>query len=190
MRIIAGEFRSRRLVFPRSKKTRPMTDRAKETIFNILGDTVSGARVLDLFAGSGSMGLEALSRGATEVVFVESGVWAHKTIRQNLEALGLEKRASVLTNNFFRSVVALEKKGGKFSIIFLDPPYNQGLARKGLIRLDHSGILAPFAKIIVHHSRQEKLPESLRNLESYREKRIGQACLSFLSCTGAKTAKE
>ena len=181
MRIVSGEFRSRRLAFPKNKLTRPMTDRAKEMIFNILGETVEGAVVLDLFAGSGSLGVEALSRGAKEVTFVEHGPWAVKTIYQNLENLNLKRKAWVLTQDVFRALLRLEEQKKNFALIFLDPPYNQGLVRKVLNRLDRSDIVTPLTQLILHRTRQEKLPETLETLELLREKRIGQACLSFLS---------
>ena len=181
MRIIAGEFRSRKLVFPKSKLTRPMMDRMKESVFNILGETIEGANVLDLFAGSGSLGLEALSRGAKEVVFVENGAWAIKTIRDNLKNLALTKKASVITQEASQALKRLERDGKSFEIIFLDPPYNEGVVKKILIRLEGSVIVTPLTQIILHHSRQEKLPETLEKLEVLREKRFGQACLSFLS---------
>lgn len=158
-----------------------MTDRFKEIIFNILGDTVSGTRVLDLFAGSGSMGLEALSRGAREVTFVESGIWALRCIRRNLKDLDVERRASILPIGVFGALRKLERMKESFSIIFLDPPYNKELVKKVLKQLDQSDILFGPTQVIVHHSRQEKLPEALERLNLLREERVGQACLSFLS---------
>ena len=158
-----------------------MTDRAKETIFNILGDRVPGAHVLDLFAGSGSMGIEALSRGADSVTFVENGPWAMKSLRSNLDQLGLKNKSRIIRKNAFRAFNELEQKGEIFSLIFLDPPYNKGLVKKLLNRLDRSDIVSPLTQLLLHHSRQEKLPEPLENFVLLREKRLGQACLSFLS---------
>jgi 16S rRNA (guanine(966)-N(2))-methyltransferase RsmD len=158
-----------------------MMDRVKETIFNILGESVSGANVLDLFAGSGSLGIEALSRGANRATFVEQGPWALKSLGQNLEQLDLTNRATVVRQDVFRALRTLERKRDTFSIIFLDPPYNQGLVKKILNRLGHSAIVTPLTQLILHRSRQEKLPETLESLELFREKPIGQACLSFLS---------
>ena len=158
-----------------------MMDRAKEMIFDILGESTRQAKVLDLFAGSGSLGLEALSRGAKGVTFVEKGPWAYQSLANNLKSLGLEKRAHWLRMDVVRAIGRLEKKGENFNLIFLDPPYNQGLVKKILNRLDHSDIVTPHSQIVVHHSRQERLPETLERLEVLREKRFGQACLSFLS---------
>lgn len=156
-------------------------DRLKETIFNVLGNVLVNATVLDLFSGSGSLGLESLSRGAKRVIFVEKNPWGYKCIQKNLCRLELVDRSNLITKSVDRAIRTLEKKGEIFSIIFLDPPYNKGLVKKILNQLDHSVILTPHTQIIVHHSRQEKLPESLERIEVLREKRIGQACLSFLS---------
>lgn len=158
-----------------------MTDRAKETIFNILGDSIGGANVLDLFAGSGSMGIEALSRGASAVTFVENGPWAMKSLVSNLKQLGLGIRSRVIYKDVFRALRELEQRGEKFSFIFLDPPYNKGLVKKLLNRLGRSDIVLTLTQLLLHHSRQEKLPEPLESFVVFREKRLGQACLSFLS---------
>ena len=181
MRIISGEFRSRKLRFPKSKKTRPMTDRAKETIFNILGETVRDARVLDLFAGSGSLGLEALSRGARHATFVEEGAWAEKSLSDNVKTLGLTRQSTFLRQDVFKALRRFGNKGENFELIFLDPPYNQGVVKKLLNDLSRSAILTAQTRIVLHRSRQEKLPDSLEGLALIREKQIGQACLSFLS---------
>jgi len=181
MRIVSGDLASRRLSFPKSKKTRPMTDRAKEMIFNLLGDAIVGASVLDLFAGSGSMGIEALSRRAEAVTFVENGPWARKSILSNLDRLGLKDKSRIIYKNVFRALNRLEQEGENFSLIFLDPPYNKGLVKKLLNRLGRSDIVSPQTTLLLHHSRQEKLPEPLENFVVLREKRLGQACLSFLS---------
>lgn len=184
MRIISGQLRSRRLVFPRTRKTRPMTDRAKETIFNILGESVVQASVLDLFAGSGSLGLEALSRGASDVTFVDKGPWALRSIRENLKRLGLQKKAFLSGRGVFPALKIFEREGRKFSLVFLDPPYNKGLVKKILLRLDPSDIVTPLTQLVLHRSRQEKLPEDLEKLHLLREKQMGQSCLSFLSRRG------
>lgn len=181
MRIIGGEFRSRKIAFPSDKSTRPMTDKNRETIFNVLGETVAGAEVLDLFAGSGSMGLEALSRGAAEIVFVEDSLAAQKTILENVKRLGLGGKIRLLALDALDAVKILEKHGKKFTLIFLDPPYCQGLVKKVLNALDRSVIVPPHSQLIVHRARQEELPEGLQSIQLLREKKIGQACLSFLS---------
>ncbi|MDP3919596.1 MAG: 16S rRNA (guanine(966)-N(2))-methyltransferase RsmD [Candidatus Omnitrophota bacterium] len=180
MRIIGGELKSRRIAFPKSKLTRPMTDRTKETVFNILGSLISRKHVLDLYAGSGSLGLEALSRGATDVTFVDKADWATRVIEKNLEGLDLGDKALVLQMDVFRAITKLEKDKRRYSLIFVDPPFNRSLVKKTLLRLDQSDIVAPFGQVVVGHSNHEPLPESLGALKLARTKKIGQASLSFL----------
>ena len=180
MRIIGGKFKSRLIQFPKTKLTRPMTDRSKETLFNILGGLVVGKHVLDLYAGSGSLGLEALSRGALDVTFVDRAVWAVKVIQKNLEELNLTSRARIIKTDVLRSIDKLRKERQLFSLAFVDPPFNQSLVKKTLIKLDQSGILTPFAHIVVGHARQEEVPAELESLRLTRTVKIGQSCLSFL----------
>jgi 16S rRNA (guanine966-N2)-methyltransferase len=180
MRIISGELKSRKIQFPKNKLTRPMTDRSKETVFNILSTLVQGKHVLDLYAGSGSLGLEALSRGALDVTFVDQGDWAIKVIKQNLEDLKLARKATVIQGDVLRTIEKLRKSGQGYSLVFVDPPFNQGLVKKTLIKLDQSGIVQPFGQVVVGHTRQEELPTDLNQLKLARTKKVGQACLSFL----------
>lgn len=180
MRIIGGELKSRKIRFPKSKLTRPMTDRSKETVFNVLGGLVFGKHVLDLFAGSGSLGLEALSRGAIDTTFVDRADWAVQVIRKNLSELELESRAVVFQSDVIRAIDKLAKKKKSFSLVFIDPPFNANLVKKTLIKLDQSGIVLPFGQIVVGHTRQEEIPEAVGDFRVTRVKRIGQACLSFL----------
>jgi 16S rRNA (guanine(966)-N(2))-methyltransferase RsmD len=179
MRIISGALKSRKIRFPKTKLTRPMTDRSKETLFNILGGLVDGKHVLDLYAGSGSLGLEALSRGASDVTFVDRADWAVRVIRQNLEELKLEDAAEVMEGDALRAIDRLQKRGRKYSLIFVDPPFNKGLVKKTLLKLGQSDIVAPFAQIVVGHNRLEPLPESFQSFNLTRTKKIGQNCLSF-----------
>ena len=157
-----------------------MTDRTKETLFNVLGGLVIGKHILDLYSGSGSIGLESLSRGALDVTFVEQADWAVKVIQANLEELKLTPRSRIIKGDVLRSIDKLKKEGQLYSVVFVDPPFNQGLVKKTLNKLDLSGILTPFAHIVVGHSRQEEIPPSFQELRLTRTKRIRQACLSFL----------
>ncbi len=180
MRIIGGQLKSRKIQFPKTKLTRPMTDKSKETVFNIIGGLVTNKHVLDLYAGSGSLGLEALSRGALDVTFVDRADWATSVIRKNLSELGLQKRAEIIEADVMKAIEKLQKSGKTFSLVFVDPPFQQGLVKKTLLKLDQSGIVIPFGQIIVGHHRQEELPEDLQFLKLARTKKVGQACLSFL----------
>ncbi len=157
-----------------------MTDRSKETVFNILGGLVLGKHVLDLYAGSGSLGLESLSRGSIDAVFVDEADWAVKVIRQNLSDLGIERKGTIVQAEVLRSIDKFKKQGRQFSLVFVDPPFNKGLVKKTLLKLDQSGIVLPFGQVVVGHTRQEELPEGLQELKLARTKKFGQPCLSFL----------
>src|SRR5689334_3215888 len=154
MRIVAGALRGRELATPRSDRIRPTSDRLRETVFNILahayGDPVTDARVVDLFAGTGAMGFEALSRGARSVLFVDDGAEARGLIRTNIEALGLAGR----TKLFRRDATKLGQAGPvePFTLAFLDPPYRKGLADRALASLSAGGWLRPGALALVEEA--------------------------------------
>lgn len=154
MRIIGGEYRGRRLVAPPSQSTRPTTDRAREALFNKLQHAFPGrledARVLDLFAGSGALGLEALSRGARSCLFIEMAADARGAIRTNVEALDVQGRAKM----FRRDATRLGDVGtiAPFGLVFLDPPYGKGLGEKALLSAHNGGWLKPGALCLVEES--------------------------------------
>jgi 16S rRNA (guanine966-N2)-methyltransferase len=154
VRIVGGKFRGRSLTAPESRDIRPTADRVRESIFNILssrlGPDLGGLRVLDLFAGTGAMGLEALSRGAAHAVFVDTGADARGLIRDHIEAFGLGGVAKLLR----RDAAALGSAGtmGPFDLVFLDPPYGQRLGEKALVSLHDGGWLTPDATLVLEDS--------------------------------------
>jgi 16S rRNA (guanine966-N2)-methyltransferase len=151
MRIVAGEFRGRQLSTPGGDTTRPTAARAREALFAILSD-VSAERVLDLYAGSGALGLEALSRGAERLVLVESSRAAQQAIRANLVALGVDSRATLLPLRAEASLKALERLG-PFSLVFADPPWADAQAALAVLeKLAGSGLLAPAARLVLEHA--------------------------------------
>ena len=153
MRVIAGKARRLLLKTIDGLDTRPTTDRIKETLFNILQTQVPGSRFLDLFAGSGGIGIEALSRGAKEAVFVENNPKAMDCIRENLRFTRLEHKAATITSDVMNALYQLE--GDKiFDIIFMDPPYDRGLERKVLNYLSGSGLVYDDTTIIIEASRE------------------------------------
>lgn len=155
MRIVGGNFRGRALTGPKTQTIRPTADRLRETIFNILmhayGDPVTGARVLDLFAGTGALGLEAMSRGAVFTLFVDDGAEARALIRQNVETLGV----AGVTRIFRRDATKLGAvhPNEPFSLVFLDPPYGKGFAEKALLSAREGGWMTPDALIMVEESK-------------------------------------
>ncbi len=157
MRIIAGQFRGRSIAAPEGAHTRPTSDRVREALFNILEHGIAdfslgGVRVLDLFAGTGALGLEALSRGAAYCLFVEEDAGARGLIRRNVESLGL----TGVTKIFRRDATDLGPAPGRvgFGLAFLDPPYEQGLAERALASAARGGWLAPGAVIVIEESRR------------------------------------
>lgn len=169
MRIVAGKFRGRNLKSPSGNAIRPTADRLREAVFNILvhgfGDPVTDARVLDLFAGTGALGIEALSRGAKFALFVDDGPEARALIRENVEALGLGGASKI----FRRDAANLGKAhpNEPFSLVFADPPYGKGLAEKALASARGGGWLTPDAVIVVEEAADAKFkaPEGFEEIE-------------------------
>lgn len=180
MRIIGGKWRSRQIAAPKSEATRPTSDRLRETLFNVLGQDCTGLRVLDLYAGSGAVGLEALSRGARRVWFAEKSSPALATLRTNLRALGAEGAVVDITGvSTLLSKLAKEKTA--IDLIFLDPPwdmtqeYERTLAFLGA----HEELLNDGARVVAEHRSKVELPERVGNLERTRVLKQGDASLSF-----------
>jgi 16S rRNA (guanine966-N2)-methyltransferase len=154
MRIVGGRLGGRTLASPKSQGVRPTSDRLRESLFNILahgyGDPITGARVLDLFAGTGALGLEAMSRGAAFALLIDDGIEARALIRQNVEALGLGGVTRVFRRDATR--LGAVHPNEPFGLIFLDPPYRKGLAERGLASLREGGWLARQALVIVEEA--------------------------------------
>jgi 16S rRNA (guanine966-N2)-methyltransferase len=154
MRVVSGRLRSRPLAGPKSDAVRPTSDRLREALFNILthayGDPVTGARVLDLFAGTGALGIEAISRGAAYALFVDDGVEARALLRDNVETLGLGGVTRIFRRDATRLGPAHPLE--PFSLVFLDPPYGKGLAEKALVSVRDGGWLKPQALLVVEEA--------------------------------------
>ena len=169
MRIVGGRFRGRALRGPGSDAIRPTSDRLRETIFNILahsyGDPVSGARVLDLFAGTGAMGLEALSRGAAFALFVDDSAAARGLIRENVEAFGVGGQSRLFRRDATRLGPAAPNE--PFSLVFCDPPYGKGLAQRALASCAEGGWLTDDALVVVEEAGDATLqwPEGFALIE-------------------------
>jgi 16S rRNA (guanine966-N2)-methyltransferase len=181
MRIIAGTFRSRQLKSLKKLALRPTSDMLRETLFNILGPRVQGARFLDLFAGTGAVGIEAFSRGASLVLFVENHASAIRLIRENLSSLGIESGARVISSDAVAAVAKLQGDSAvPFDFIFLDPPYaNEGEYNGTLRALEKSLLVAESTVVIAEHRKSFALPASVGRLQQFRTLRQGDASLSF-----------
>jgi 16S rRNA (guanine(966)-N(2))-methyltransferase RsmD len=179
MRIIAGEFRGRILKAPHGLTVRPTGDRARETLFDILGPRVVGTRFLDLFAGTGAVGLEALSRGAAEAVFVENHPPALTALRANVEALGLGGRVRVLAGDWRAMLRILAREGSRFDIAFADPPYDTDLGDACLRSPEAGAMLKSGGLAILEQRRSTPPPEAPPGFRMSRSRRAGESLFSF-----------
>jgi 16S rRNA (guanine966-N2)-methyltransferase len=181
MRVIAGQAKGRRLRAPKGRELRPTADRVKEALFNILPHDLAGQRVLDLFAGTGSLSIEALSRGAEEAVMVDFSREAAEVIEENLQALKLAAKTRVLTAPVFKSVRTLARGGERFDLIFIDPPYDKELAGETMKAIAKEELLAQSGTAVAEHSVREKVEERYGGLVLADRRRYGDTQLSFFT---------
>jgi 16S rRNA (guanine966-N2)-methyltransferase len=180
MRIIGGESRGRAIRIPSGCRIRPTTDRVKGALFNILG-SLEGKSFLDLYAGCGNVGLEALSRGARGAVFVEKDLRLIETIKETLRLFGFEGRAEAIAADAEEGIRRLRKRGERFDLLFADPPYEEGSLAKIVTCLDQGELLTDNGTIILQHSLREPLEQSVTEaLTVSDQRRYGDTLLSFL----------
>lgn len=184
MRVIGGSAKRRRLVAPPGRSIRPTADRVKEALFNILAPKVPGARFLDLFAGTGSIGIEALSRGATRVVFVDRSPRAVNLIRENLRRTGMSQKSAVFGQDALTALNLLGRKGERFDLIYIDPPYKKGYETKALRSIAGRCLLAPGGLAVCESDCRDELPETVEDLVLVRRERYGDTVLSFYRTAG------
>lgn len=157
MRIIAGRWRGRPIHAPKGRGVRPTSDRVRESIFGILGPRVPGAAVLDLFSGTGAMGLEALSRGALASVLVEADAAACEVLRRNVESLGA-LGAEILRMDYRKALRLLKSRERRFRLLFLDPPYGKGIAARAAGEVAHCGVAEAGATVVLEEATRSPLP--------------------------------
>jgi 16S rRNA (guanine966-N2)-methyltransferase len=177
MRIVAGKFRGRRLQSPKNGKTRPTSDRVREALFSIIAAHIPQASVLDLFAGTGALGLEALSRGALEAVFVDQDAAAARLIHSNIALCGMQERTRVLHAPVLKALRRLAEEGRCFRLIFLDPPYGKGYLAETLPPLGE--VAAPDALTVAEHSVRDEAPAVCGKWLKCRERKYGETAISF-----------
>jgi 16S rRNA (guanine(966)-N(2))-methyltransferase RsmD len=179
MRVIGGNARGRQLKVPKGQALRPTTGRVKESLFDILPHNLSGAKVLDLFAGTGNLTIEALSRGAAQAVLVDSSAQSGKAIRENLHSLNLTNRAKLLAMPVTRALRLLARQRETFDLIFLDPPYERQLIEPALRIIDKETLLRESGVLIAEHSVREPITLHLLRLNLSDQRRYGSTALSF-----------
>lgn len=174
MRVISGEAKGRPLKAVPGEGTRPTADKVKEAIFSMIGPYFDGGTVLDLFAGTGGLGIEALSRGMEKGVFVDADRKAIETIRQNIRAVQMEHRAEIYRNDAFQALRAMAKRGRQFDLIFLDPPYRLKNVPEMLQYIEEHGIARSGTRAVVEHDAKLEYPKQigsfvLRKASTYKE---------------------
>jgi 16S rRNA (guanine966-N2)-methyltransferase len=180
MRIVGGALGGRVVRTRAGAATRPTSEKVREAIFNILGPVEPTARVLDLFAGSGALGIEALSRGAAHATFVDAAKPAVAAIRANVRELGLDDRATVIADDAVR--FAGRDAASPWRLVFVDPPYKSGLASRAVLALPRAS-LAPGAVIVIEHDRRNPPPDALGDLLRTDERRYGDTVVSFYTAS-------
>lgn len=190
MRVIAGEYRGRKLEAIEGMDIRPTADKIKGSIFNMLGNAVIECSFLDLFGGTGGVGIEALSRGARNVVFIDAGIKSIKVLKDNLKHLNIKENVEVYHTDYETAIKKLNKFNKQFDIIFIDPPYRNGMAQNALVNIDRNPILAQSGIIIVEHDSKEEMPQKVGSLIKYRVKQYSNTSLSFYNIDRETEHKE
>lgn len=182
MRIIAGKFKGHQLVTFSASHIRPTTDRVKESLFNIIAADVDGSGVIDLFSGTGNLGLEALSRGANAVTFVEKNSKSIHILKQNIKKLGVESQSKIVAQDV---ILFLNRYSGEpFDIVFADPPFTETMAHDVLLAADKSKIFSPQTIMTIESAKKERLDKEYENLIMVDQRLFGDKILSFFRLKG------
>ena len=181
IRIVSGEHKGRKLRSVRGTKIRPTADRIREAIFNILAFQIQGATVLDLYAGTGAFGIEALSRGAKSVVFVDVEKDSISVLRENIKIISLENKTKVFHWDITRNLNCLDSMRAAFNLVFMDPPYNKNMVETTLIHLHRSQSMQKEARIVVEHSFLEPVSKCGLPFEISDQRGYGKTLVSFLN---------
>lgn len=180
MRVIAGSARRLQLKAPEGMDTRPTADRVKESLFNMLTPDLYGCAFLDLFSGSGAIGIEALSRGANKAVFVDKSAVCAGIIKDNLEFTRLSERAEIIADDIYSAIDMLGYRGDKFDIIFMDPPYREGYYFHVLAEIKKAGILSPDGFVVAEAAKGYDL-NGEKDFRIIKERKCGPAVMIFLN---------
>jgi len=179
VRIISGVAGGIPIKVPPTEKTKPTLDRVKESVFSILHPYIPGTKVLDLFSGSGNLGLEALSRGADFAVFVDNSRLCTQIIKENIKKTRMEEKAQVVQSDVYRAIQHFARQGMQFDMILLDPPYAQDFVIKTLQMIEENGIIVENGLIAVEHIESEPVPDRIGSLVKVRSKHYGDTVFTF-----------
>ncbi|WP_290687084.1 16S rRNA (guanine(966)-N(2))-methyltransferase RsmD [Intestinibacter sp.] len=179
LRVISGKARGLKLNTPKNQDVRPTTDRVKESLFNIINFDIMDSNVLDLFAGTGSLGIECLSRGANKCVFVDKSKESMSIVKSNIKKARVENESITMNIDFKSAILSLGNKGEKFNIIFMDPPYYKNMFEDALSMVDQNNLLEEDGVIVVEHDTKDSFPENIGRLYKSRDKKYGKTTLTF-----------
>ena len=179
MRVISGKVRGLKLDTPKNEDVRPTTDRVKESLFNIINQYVMDSNVLDLFAGTGSLGIECLSRGALSATFVDVSKDSINIVKSNVKKSRFENESTILNLDFKSAIDRLKMQNKKFDIIFMDPPYYKNMFIDALSSIDDANLLDDDGIIVVEHDTKDKFEDKIGRLEKHKEKKYGNTTLTF-----------
>lgn len=179
MRVISGKARGQSLKAPEGLNTRPTTDRVKESIFNIIQSRLHDSVVIDLFAGSGNLGIESLSRNASKAYFIDNNKNSIKSIKENLKKTNLIDNSIVIQMEVLAGMEKLSTQGVKSNIIFLDPPYSKGFVTPTLDGISSFKLLEQDGIVVVEHKKNDEIPDSIHNFKKYRTNNYGDVAVSF-----------
>ncbi len=181
MRIISGQLGGRKLLSVSGNRTRPTSDKVRESIFNILSSRIEDAVVLDLFAGTGALGIESVSRGAATVVCIDNSPAAVRAIQNNLNAFSLGSIVKIIPWDISRNLNCIRSPQPHYDLVFMDPPYGRGLIEKTLRNLHGSQSVKPDATLVVEHSSRESIPKDLPFVSITAQRKYGKTLVSFLT---------
>ena len=179
LRVISGKARGLKLDTPKNQDVRPTTDRVKESLFNMINSYIMDSNILDLFAGTGSLGIECLSRGAKNCVFVDKSKDSINIVRSNVKKARVENESTILNVDFKDAVKRLSTQNQKFDVIFMDPPYYENMFIECLKSIDEFNLLDEDGIIVVEHDTKDLFEDSIGRLNKSREKKYGNTTLTF-----------
>lgn len=179
MRVISGKARGLKLNAPKNDDVRPTTDRVKESLFNMINPYIMDSNILDLFAGTGSLGIECLSRGANKCIFVDNSKESINIVKSNIKKARVESESIVLNLDFKSAINSLSLKNEKFDVIFMDPPYYKNMFSDALGSIDNNNLLKEDGIIVVEHDTKDKFPDDIGRLYKSRDKKYGNTTLTF-----------
>lgn len=179
LRVISGKIRGLKLDTPKNQDVRPTTDRVKESLFNIINPYIRQSNILDLFAGTGSLGIECLSRGAKNCVFVDKSRDSINIVRSNVKKARVENESTILNIDFKGALKRLSVQNQKFDVIFMDPPYYENMFIDCLKNIDELNLLCEDGIIVVEHDTKDLFEDKVGRLEKTRDKKYGNTTLTF-----------